>query len=98
MQHLQKTQGEGHRTFRRGWLSQLAPITKSPFALSPYSLPPIPFLFILLQHSPTQRHSHNSFPVNQLHTLSIATEGVPPRCVSVLAPPCLSPISNPLSP
>jgi len=64
--------------------SKSAPTTTrvSPY---PYSLPPIPFPFILLQGSPTQRHQHNSFLLNRLHTLSIATEGVPHRGILVIA-------------
>src|SRR5258708_10232162 len=38
---------------------------------------PYPLCFHTLAHSSTQRHWHNSFPVNQLRTLFIATEGVP---------------------
>src|SRR5882762_6373380 len=47
----------------------------------------IPCVFILLQHSPAQRHSNNSFPINQLRTLFIATEGVPPPVPSLSFPP-----------
>src|SRR5882762_11186798 len=47
----------------------------------------IPCVFILLQHSPAQRHSNNSFPINQLRTLFVATEGVPPPVPSLSFPP-----------
>ena len=66
---LTKIRGrDGSPTFQRGCLSKLA-LTLSP---TPY-----PLFFHTLVHSPTQRHWHNSFPVNQLRTLFIATEGVP---------------------
>ena len=67
MQHLQKY-GEGSPTLQRGCLSKRA-----------LTLPPAPYplCFHTLAHSPTQRRWHNSFPVIQLRTLFIATEGVP---------------------
>ena len=64
-----KNTGEESPTFQRGCLSKLA-LTLSP---TPY-----PLFFHTLAHSPAQRHWRNSFPVNQLRTLFIATEGVPP--------------------
>ena len=63
-----KNTGEGSPTLQRGCFSKRA-LTLSP---APY-----PLCFHTLTHSPTQRHWHNSFPVNQLRTLFIATEGVP---------------------
>ena len=66
---LTKIRGrEGSPTFQQGCLSKLA-LTLS---LNPY-----PLFFHTLAHSPAQRHWHNSFPVNQLRTPFIATEGVP---------------------
>src|SRR5258706_11772047 len=47
---------------------QLSSEAVSPSWHSPFPLPPIPFFFHSLAHSPTQRHRRNSFPVNQLRT------------------------------
>src|SRR5467141_441386 len=69
MQYLQK--------YVAGRGLQLSSEAVSPSLHSPFPLPPIPLFFYSLAHSPTQRHRRNSFPVNQLRTLFIATEGVP---------------------
>src|SRR6266403_1865186 len=69
MQYLQK--------YVAGRGLQLSSEAVSPSWHSPFPLPPIPLFFYSLAHSPTQRHRRNSFPVNQLRTLFIATEGVP---------------------
>ena len=71
-----KNTGEGSPTLQRGCLSKRA-LTLSP---APY-----PLCFHTLAHSPTQQHWHNSFPLNQLRTLFIATEGVPSHRILDLA-------------
>src|SRR5882762_2608403 len=57
---------------------QLSSEAVSPSLALTLSATPYPLFFHSLAHSPTQRHRRNSFPVNQLRTLFIATEGVPP--------------------
>jgi hypothetical protein len=72
MQHLQKTGGGPVM------VNQLLPSLCDSTFKRAHAQPSISFIFIFLRHAPTQRLPHNSFPINQLRTLSVATEGVPP--------------------